>query len=308
MAQEKIHDGDWYAKLRDTPLDPSLYAPRDEEKAFYKQQTGIESDHELREHILAVQARAFKVWPYPCIRRLAFTKLKISRFPVYNEVLKLGRERPDAILLDLGCCFGNDARRAVADGFPATQVIASDLRAEFWALGHELFRSSPETCPIRFVQGDVFAPSFISPHETSLFAPGDPIDACVESGSLNPLQKRASVIHTSAFFHLFNEEQQLEIARRCNALLSNEPGSLIFGSHRGVEKATVRQGRDSFAHDPESWKAMWKQVATEGNVEVEAYLSDFETAPSGTTAVKAVDENGEPLHPGSWLVWVVRRI
>ncbi|EJD32464.1 hypothetical protein AURDEDRAFT_178462 [Auricularia subglabra TFB-10046 SS5] len=130
------------------------------------------------------------------------------------------------------------------------------------------------------------------------------IDACVESGSLNPLQKCASVIHTSTFSHLFNEEQQLEIVCRCNAQLSNKSGSLIFGSHCGMEKATIRQSRHSFGHDPESWKAMWKQVATKGNVEIEAYLSDFETAASGTMAVKAVDVNGKPLHLGSWLLWV----
>lgn len=31
-------------------------------------------------------------------------RIKIARSPVYQDVLKLGRERPNAILLDLGCC------------------------------------------------------------------------------------------------------------------------------------------------------------------------------------------------------------
>ncbi|KZV91243.1 hypothetical protein EXIGLDRAFT_615917, partial [Exidia glandulosa HHB12029] len=108
----------WYARQAETPLDPNLLVLRGDEGEFFKTQTGIKDDEKLREHILDVQRRAFAVWPYPCIRRFGFTKLKISRFPVYEEALRLGREREGAILLDLGCCFGNDARKAVSDGFP----------------------------------------------------------------------------------------------------------------------------------------------------------------------------------------------
>lgn len=42
-------------------LDPSLYAPTMEEVAFFKAQTGIETDEELKEHILKVQKEAWDV-------------------------------------------------------------------------------------------------------------------------------------------------------------------------------------------------------------------------------------------------------
>ncbi|KAG1839751.1 hypothetical protein DFJ58DRAFT_667565, partial [Suillus subalutaceus] len=45
----------------------------------------------------------------------------------YEHILKLGHERPDAILLHLGCCFGVDARKAAADGFPVRNILASDI-------------------------------------------------------------------------------------------------------------------------------------------------------------------------------------
>jgi len=61
--------------------------------------------------------------------------------PAYKDVLKLGQERKGATLLDVGCCFGNDVRKVAADGFPVEQIIASDLKREFWDLGHVLFRS-----------------------------------------------------------------------------------------------------------------------------------------------------------------------
>jgi hypothetical protein len=42
-------------------LDESLYNLTDEERAFFKQQTGIQDDDELKAHIVQVQAEAYKV-------------------------------------------------------------------------------------------------------------------------------------------------------------------------------------------------------------------------------------------------------
>ncbi len=76
------------------------------------------------------------------------SRLKMARLPAYPDLLKLRTERSDAILLDLGCCcestcplctlgsspdnvrepVGNDIRKAVLDGFPVQNVIASDLQ------------------------------------------------------------------------------------------------------------------------------------------------------------------------------------
>jgi hypothetical protein len=78
-------------------LDEDLYNLGEEERAFLKQQTGIQDDDELKAHVLQLQAEAYKVcnfrsttlanlcmftpltylkWvhPYSCIRRFAFAK------------------------------------------------------------------------------------------------------------------------------------------------------------------------------------------------------------------------------------------
>lgn len=47
--------------LAELALDPTLYNPTAEEVVFFKSQTGIESDEELKEHILAVQKEAWDV-------------------------------------------------------------------------------------------------------------------------------------------------------------------------------------------------------------------------------------------------------
>lgn len=40
------------------PLDESLYKL---DRAFFKQQTGIEDDHELKTHLLSIQTEAYEV-------------------------------------------------------------------------------------------------------------------------------------------------------------------------------------------------------------------------------------------------------
>lgn len=292
----------WWKTQQSNPLDDAAIQLGPDEAAFFKSQTGISDDDQLKQHILDVRRRAHAVWPYPCIRRMAFLKFKISRLPAYERVLELGKS-PDAILLDLGCCFGNDARKAVADGFPAGQLVASDLRAEFWALGHELFRSSAEAFPIRFVQGDVFDDAFFDPAAPPLGVP-DAIAACAEQHSLAPLRRRARAVHASALFHLFNEAQQRELARRVAALLGAEPGSVAFGWQTGARTPQgMQETRDAWRHSPDSWRQLWAETVTDGSVRVEAELRNSANEVVQPAANDAAQE-------GEWLslVWSVTRI
>ena len=43
------------------PLDESLYALDEDELAFFKSQTGIDDEGELKKHILTIQAKAYEV-------------------------------------------------------------------------------------------------------------------------------------------------------------------------------------------------------------------------------------------------------
>ncbi|TFK75138.1 hypothetical protein BDN72DRAFT_559978 [Pluteus cervinus] len=276
------------------PLDESLYALGDVEKAFFKELTGIQDEDELKQHIITVQAKAYSVYGYPCIRRFAFATLKISRLHGYTSVQRLRVERPDAILLDMGCCFGNDIRKAVLDGWPVENAIASDLRPEFWTYGHELFKSTPATFPAVFIGGDAFDSTFLSPHPifSSSSPPTNPRpNSLKDVGTLTQLQGHISAIHASAFFHLFDEPKQLELAERMASLLSPLAGSIIFGSHvgkpeKGHRPESLRGGAHRmFCHSPESWIELWDgKVFPKGTVNVQARLvevsrPDFALAP-----------------------------
>ena len=138
-------------------------------------------------------------------------------------------------------------------------------------------KSTPETCPIAFVPGDVFDHEFIEPAPPATTSPEStiyPIIKDLNLTSLNPLRYKISAIHASSFFHLFDEEKQLVVAQRLASLLSPEPGSIIFGSHGGIEKKGWRDhdGHVMFCHDPDTWNALWEEVFGKGIVECKSFM------------------------------------
>ncbi|THH09617.1 hypothetical protein EW145_g1879 [Phellinidium pouzarii] len=195
------------------------------------------------------------------------SSLTISRLPVYKDLLKMGKERPGAIFLDFACCFGNDTRKAIADGFPMENVIGSDIEQAFWVLGHKLFKTTPETFPVPFVQCNALDPKHIVPHAPFHAPPNTPRPDLHTLTTLTPLQGHISAIHTSAFFHLFDEATQ-------------EPGTMLFGYQvacpvAGISAYPDTLGVYAYYHSPESWRALWDGVVFEkGTVDVSAELRE----------------------------------
>ncbi|GBE78165.1 hypothetical protein BKA93DRAFT_784516 [Sparassis latifolia] len=259
------------------PLDRTQYDLSDQDIEFFASQVGIRDRDALKDHILNIQAEAYEVYPYPCIRLLSFAKLRISFWLDYQQLLKLGKERKGAIFLEMGCCVGTDPRKVAADGFPAENIIASDIEPGFWELGHKLFKSTPETFPARFVPGDALDQSFLQVVPPFYSPPNTAVPALSSLTTLTPLAGHVSAIHSALFFHLFDEAQQLQLARALAGLLSPEPGSLLFGAHGGrVQKglgSPISRGRRMFCHSPESWAELWNgQVFRKGTVEVNSRL------------------------------------
>ncbi|KAH9924690.1 uncharacterized protein BXZ73DRAFT_91257 [Epithele typhae] len=289
-------------------LDESLYTPDEEEKAFMKATTGIQDDGELKRHIIAVQTRAFSAHKYPCIRMFEFMRLKIARLPAYPQFLQLGKDRKDAIFLDMGTCFGNDVRKTVVDGWPVENAIASDLHPALWEFGHELFRSTPATFPVPFLQGDILNPAFLAPAPllpTSPDPPSTPAPALASVTSLTALHGRVSAVFLGAFFHLFTYDQQTAIARLLMGLLAPHPGAMLFGVQGGkAEKALwcPAPGTRMNCHCPDSWREMWEGLFADAGerCEVRARLRAdiggqtlFGTYPDNTDA---------PFHVLEWSV------
>ena len=172
-----------------------------------------------------------------------------------------------------------------------------------------MFKDTPESFPVTFVPGDAFDDAFLTPAPIALQPPTEPLPDFASLTTLTPLQGRLSVIHASSLFHLFNEEQQAELAQRLASLLSPTPGSIIFGAHSGnLEKglrseylrANAVDAVTAFCHSVESWIELWEGVFGLGKVEVNAVLKEV-TRPD----VKHITDSGRKLH---LLLWSVKRL
>ena len=123
--------------------------------------------------------------------------------------------------------------------------------------------------------------------------------------SLTELRGRVSAIYASFFFHLFNEEKQLELGKRLAALLDPRPGSIIFGSHSGTPIRGQRPDpfTKMFCHSPESWTQMWEeQIFEKGQVKVNTILKEVNMTSEGRVL---------PVWAKTklyWLTWSVERL
>ena len=66
------------------PLDESLYPIKSEEDLellrFLQNQIGIQDEEELKQHVLRVQAKAYDIYGYPCIRGFSFLRSVTESF------------------------------------------------------------------------------------------------------------------------------------------------------------------------------------------------------------------------------------
>ena len=179
-------------------------------------------------------------------------------------------------------------------------------------MGHKVFRSTPESFPVKFIPGDALDDSFLAPGPIVTKAPTDepPVDIAALT-SLTPLRGRLSAIHASAFFHLFTESQQRTLAFKLGSLLSPTPDSMIFGGHTGEPAAGLytdfppgdpREGMAMFCHSPESWVALWETVFGRGKVEVQVALRNISRHRPD---MQGLADRGVDIY---FLIWSVKRL
>lgn len=130
--------------------------------------------------------------------------------------------------------------------------------------------------PVPFVRGDVFDLAFLTATTPFTKPPDTAVPDIRTLTSLNPLRGHTSAVFCGAFFHLFPEDKQEYIARSLAGLLSEKPGSMIFGVHGGrAEKGfwhPTGSEQYMFYHSPESWKILWESIFREDNVAVRCQL------------------------------------
>ena len=176
----------------------------------------------------------------------------ISVLPQYAEILT--RTQSGDVLLDLGCCFGQDLRLLASDGAPLRNVYASDISNELWNLGFELFKDR-DKMPAKFIQANILDPE----------------------SDLGQLKGRVDLIIANQFLHLFDWNGQIMAMKKIVEL--SRPGSCVVGYQRSQMPAKVVPGPwgDMYFHDQDSFRKVWQQVEseTESEWEVEAAIVDL---------------------------------
>ncbi|KAK0341756.1 hypothetical protein LTR02_017117 [Friedmanniomyces endolithicus] len=144
----------------DKKINPQSYFDDDDPhfdndaRLILTQYSGI-PEPSLVPHVRAIREKAFKLFPYPCIGLYSFLAFTIAKSPQYPDILH--RLKAGEALLDLGCCFGQDLRRLVFDGAPASNLTGVELEQGFLDLGYELLLDRGRF-RVPLIAGDFFEP------------------------------------------------------------------------------------------------------------------------------------------------------
>ncbi|KAI1125128.1 hypothetical protein F5Y10DRAFT_13554 [Nemania abortiva] len=203
-------------------------------------------------HIRGIRDEAWAVFPYGGIGSFKFIDMNPTlQDPLFQTVVRrLKAPGSTEAFLDVGCCLGHVIRQLSAEGIPSERLYGADLQARFLDFGYDLFRDRDST-RATFVAGDMLQEN-------------DP--------GLEELRGKFDIIYASAFFHLFEREDQLKAAKRTVGFLKpHSQNALIFGCNGGPKIP----GWEKYVLDEESWGRMWDEVGeatgtswkTEMNVE-----------------------------------------
>ncbi|KXS16556.1 hypothetical protein M427DRAFT_55501 [Gonapodya prolifera JEL478] len=175
---------------------------------------------------------------YRCMRRATYLSPRIARYPVYEEMLAAKAEGKR--FMEVGCAFGTDVRKVVADGWPAENILAVDITDNYWKLGLSLFQDASTPPPVHTFFGDITDdPSTSSRPDIITF-----------------LDAGTHFIYAGAVLHVLSEAGVRAMLTKLYAVLA--PGGVLFGLSVGVSEP--ESGSDVTPPVP------WLMVSTTTNV------------------------------------------
>lgn len=199
--------------------------------------------------------------------------------------------------LEVGCGLGQDLRKLIHDGAPASAVLGTDLLAGLLTSGQTLFRDADTLA----LGTSLLAVDFLDE------GPDNTLATAQLDGSVD-------VVHASMFLHCFDRPTQLRACRRIVRLLKPKPGVAVVGKTGGVT-VTGQEGREevakgplgslggvvrtTFLHDVNSFKALWDEVGRETRTTWEVETVEEEVRDAGNLYF---DENDH-----RWVRFVVVR-
>lgn len=205
-----------------------------------------EDKQQLRKHVIHLwhTCLADASVLYGCVQEMLFLTPRVHQHPHYAHVLNTIQADLDARFLELGCCFGTDARKVIVDGWKEENVVAVDVIPEFWNYGLKLYEDQ-STLKIKFCSGDVTEdPAFVQ-----------------------TLADEGPFAHawTGAVLHVLSEAKVESLVASVLAML--KPGGTYFGNCVGVSgqqpqdwQPELRNRAGAFHHTASSLKMLLERL------------------------------------------------
>lgn len=197
------------AKVADAQPEKEISEP---DLQFLKSLNPQSTVPELKTHALDSFARGMNSGgiKYRCFQSLYHLLPAITDHYLYPSLISQGSHK--GLLLDLGGGQGTDARKLIQDGWPADQIVISDVETFLWNVGLDLFQDGP-TGPVRFINANILNAADIEP--------GGPLhDFLGAAGGLHHVIASAGMTLQILVLHLASLLSQIDPCRsvcsRCN--------------------------------------------------------------------------------------------
>lgn len=192
--------------------------------AFLANYTG-KDPQALKPHVISVwQATKQQCWAFKCVQDFLFLTPRICLHPHYQAVCAASQNASlnnKLLHMDVGCCYGQDTRQLIMDGWKHGQLLASDLVPNYWDLGKTLFMDE-DHMQVPFLAGSMTDDAFVSE--------SNPLGTTTEH-----LLGRIDFIWAGLVLHVLSKED-------CNRFLSNacsllKRGGSFYGVCAGQKEA-----------------------------------------------------------------------
>ena len=203
----------------------------------------------------AQRNRAWEIHPYPCLGQFRFLELNLAdRGDLYTRLLDILKS--GGRFLDVGTCLGQDLRKLVYDGAPASSVAGAELNTGFIELGYELF-GDKDSLESLIVSANILEP--------------------ITGSSLEELEGKLDVVQLGMILHLFSWEEQIVAFENAIKLLKPEKkGTLIIGQASGNLDGIATGGawgRVTFKHNVESFEKLIKELGDKTGTQLKVTAS-----------------------------------
>ena len=197
---------------------------------------------------------------YRCIATLSYLSPKCRKHHAYIQIIETSKLLgPSFSILDLGTCFGQEARALIFDGIHPSSILVTDIHDTYWQAGLELYSDDTESSRLNGVRSNF----------GDWATPNDNSEADMAVDKVNTF----NAVMCMAVLHVLSREQSQNLISRIFRVLKS--GGVLFGTCVGSVEAqewalTPDGTAPRWLHSVESLRAALLSTGFTGNIVVNA--------------------------------------